>query len=105
MRNPEGVWDCLCKIRRDIKTLVRFLTCREMYIYFKDCSVVKSHKLSGVIERHCVSLDFLGDMEESDVGEFQGKVANYISRTVGEHSNSEPTKNNLGNRAFMMARK
>ena len=37
-----------------------------MRIYFKDCSIVKSHKLSGVIERHFLSLEFAKDLEESD---------------------------------------
>ena len=51
VRNPEGDWDWLGKTRRDLKSMGRFLTNREIYIYFKDCSIVKSHKLSGVIER------------------------------------------------------
>ena len=37
-----------------------------MRIYFKDRSILKSRKLSGVIEGHCLSLEFAGDMGESD---------------------------------------
>ena len=48
-RNPAGAWDWLCKKRRDLKATGRLLTNREMYIYFKDCIVAKSRKLSGVI--------------------------------------------------------
>ena len=66
-----------------------------MCIYFKHRIVVKSRKLSGVIERHCVSLDFADDEEESDGGKFQEKFANYI-RTIEEHLNSEPIEKQLG---------
>ena len=83
-RNPEVVWDWLGRQRRDLKTTGSLLASRETYIYFKDCSIVKSHKLSGVIERHCISLDFAGDLEESDGEAPQEKFANYL-RTIGEH--------------------
>ena len=59
-----------------------------MYIYFKDCSIVKSHKLSGVIERNCVSLEFAGDLEASDGDVAQDKFAKYIM-AVDEHLDSE----------------
>ena len=57
--------------RRDLKALCRFRTSREMYMYFKDCSLVKSHKLSGVIERLCPSLEFAGGPVESGGEVFQ----------------------------------
>ena len=71
VRNPEGVCGWLGKKRRGIKANGRSLANREMYIYFKDCSIVKSHKLSGVIGRNCISLDFAGDLEEPDGDVFQ----------------------------------
>ena len=82
----------------------RFLTNREMYIYFKDCRVAKSHKLSGVLDRQCISLEFVGDLGESDGEVPQEKFADYV-RTFGEHVNSESVENNLGNRMFTMVRK
>ena len=63
MRNAECVYGRLGVKRSDLKVMCRFLTSQEMYIYFKDCSLVKSHKLSGVIESHCVSLEFVCDLE------------------------------------------
>ena len=60
-----------------------------MYIYFKDCSLVKSHKLSGLIERHCLSLEFVGGLGESGGAVFQEKFAKYIM-AIDEHLNSEP---------------
>ena len=78
LRNPEGVGGGrLCKKRRDLKSMGRFLTNREMYIYFKDCSVVKSLKLSGDIERHCISLEFAG-----------GSVGNPMVRFFRKNSHS-----------------
>ena len=47
-RNPEGVCDRLGKKRRDLKSIGRFLTNREMYIYVKDCSIAKWRKLAGL---------------------------------------------------------
>ena len=76
VRNPGGVWDWIVKKRRDHKSTGRLLTSRDMYIYFKDCIVAKSRKLSGVIGRHFASLEFSADLEESDGGKFQGKLGN-----------------------------
>ena len=49
----------------------RFLTNREMYIYFKDCNVAKSHKLREVIERDCISIEFVAELKETDAAKFQ----------------------------------
>ena len=65
-RNPEGSYDWLRKTRRDLKSLRSFVANREMYIYFKDGSIVKSHKLSGDIDRKCLPLEFEGCLEEYD---------------------------------------
>ena len=47
---------------------------REVYIYFKDCRLSKSHKLREVVERHFISLEFAGDLKGTDDGESQGKL-------------------------------
>ena len=62
VRNPEGACDWVGKKRRDLKSTGRLLTSRDMYIYFKDGTIVKSRKLSGVIERHRLSLEFVEDL-------------------------------------------
>ena len=75
VRNPEVACDCIGKKRRDLKSHGRLLTNREMYIYFKDCIIAKSSKLSGVIERNRISLEFAEDLEESDCGGISGNVS------------------------------
>ena len=50
--------------RGDPKATGRHLTNRRFYNYFKDSSIVKSHKLGGVGEKHFVSLEFTGDVAD-----------------------------------------
>ena len=88
MRNQEGVWDWQGKGRIDLKAMGRFLTNREIYIYFKDCIIAQSRKLSGVVERHCESLEFAAGVGDSDGEVFQEKFEKYI-RAVDDHLNSE----------------
>ena len=57
VRNPEGVWDWLGKKRSDLKVTSRNLTNREVYNYFKDYIVLKSHKLGDVVGPHFISLE------------------------------------------------
>ena len=51
----------------------RNLTNRRVYNYFKGRSLVKSHKLSGEIEKHRVSLEVTGDLVGPDSEVFQEK--------------------------------
>ena len=62
VRNPEGVWDWLGKKRGGLKSMGRHLTNREVYSYFKECIVVKSHMIGEVVGKHCVSLHFMEDL-------------------------------------------
>ena len=73
MRNPEGRRCWLVGKRRGLKSSGGILTNREVYNYFKDRSLVKSHKSGGVIEKHCIPLEFMGDLEETDSEVFQEK--------------------------------
>ena len=93
VRNPEGVCDWLGRERGDIKSTVRLLTNREMYIYFKDCSLVKSRKLIGGMETFPI-LRFFGVWKSPMVG-FSGKFAKCVM-TIGEHLNSKSTKKKFG---------
>ena len=44
VRNPEGVWG---RLGGDSKISGIYLTSREMFDYFKETSIAKSHKLRG----------------------------------------------------------
>ena len=79
-------------------------TSREMYIYFKDCSLAESRKLTDVVERHCVSLEFVAELKEPDAVKFQEKSPNYI-RGIGGIWIPNASKNNLGMWAFMIVRR
>ena len=61
---------------------------RDMYIYYKDCTVVKSHKLRDVIARRGISLEFAAELKDPDAGKFQEKFPNYI-RPIEERLDSE----------------
>ena len=43
--------------RTDLKALGRRLTNRDIYNYFNERIVVKSHKLDGIIRRHCLAIE------------------------------------------------
>ena len=66
VRNPAGVWDWLGKIRNDLEALRRRVTYRGICNYFKECRLVKSHKMDEVIRKHCLTISFMGDLEESE---------------------------------------
>ena len=42
------------------------LTNRGIYNYFKECIVLKSHKLAEFIRKHCVTIERMDDLEESE---------------------------------------
>ena len=65
MRNPEGVWGWLEKKRNDLGKLGMHFDNRAIYNYFKERIVVKSHKLGGVIRKPCLTIEFVGGLEES----------------------------------------
>ena len=71
VRNPEGVWGWVVKKRRDRKSLGRYLTNREMSNYLKETRIAKSHKSHCVIGRHWPTLDFAGQMKESEDEQFR----------------------------------
>ena len=73
----------------------RHLTNQEVYNYFKDRSIAKSRKLSGVIAKNCISLEFMGDLVGPDSDVFQEKFPKYL-RTADEHVNSESVEKQFG---------
>ena len=62
-RNPKGVWGCLGGKRNDKRTLGRHLSNRDIYMYFKDFSVVKSHKSDEVIMGPFMAIVSMGGSE------------------------------------------
>ena len=74
VRNPVDVWGWLGQKRNDLKVTGRHLTNREVYNYFKDCIVVKSHKIGEVVGGNCVSLEFMKDLAEPNSEVFQEKT-------------------------------
>ena len=76
VRNPEGDWGWIGKKRRELKSLGRNLANREVRNYFKECSLVKSPKLSGLVEKHRQSLEFTGDLAGPDSEVFQENFQN-----------------------------
>ena len=71
-----GNWGSNIPRIRTRGTKPRYLTNREVYNYFKDCSLVKSHKLSGAIEKNLLPLEFMGDLMGPDGEVFQGNSPN-----------------------------
>ena len=59
-----------------------------IYKYFKDCSIAKSHKLGGVVEKHCLPIELMWDLEEPDSESPRDKFPKYLRRE-DEPVNSE----------------
>ena len=95
VRNPEGVWDWIGGKRRALKAMCRHLANREVYNYFKVCSIVKSRILSGVIEKNFISLEFMGDLLEPNSAVSQAQFSKYLRRVDG-HLNSESVEKQFG---------
>ena len=72
VRNPAGVWGRLGKKRHDMESLGRHLTNREIYNYFKGRRIVNSHKLAEVIRKHCLTVEFMEDLEDRECDIWQG---------------------------------
>ena len=49
-----------------LRTMGRRLTNREIYMYFKDRIVVKSHKLAEVITKHRLTSDCMAGLDDPD---------------------------------------
>ena len=56
--------------------------------YFKETTIAKSHKLHGVVERHCAALAFAGEMKVSGADQFQESFGDFL-RTIGELPNTD----------------
>ena len=77
--------------RRELKSLWRYLTNREMPKYFKETRISKSHKLHGVVGRHCLALDFVDQMGESEADHFRDSFWEFVS-TIDELLNTDPLR-------------
>ena len=66
----------------------KLLTNREMFNYFREDIMVKTHKLIGAIERHCATLEFTTQMEESEAEQFQDGFGEFL-RIIDEYLNTD----------------
>ena len=64
VQDPEGVRGWLSRKRDDLQRLGRNLTNREIYDYFIKCKVVSEYRLFSAIRTHCLTVDFMKDIEE-----------------------------------------
>ena len=65
----------------DLKVSGAHLTNRDIYMYLKECIVVKSHQSGEVIEKNCPTVDFAEDLEESDGDISPGTFRSFLKRT------------------------
>ena len=64
-------------------------------MYFRDWSVVKSHKLAEVIREQCLTVDFMEDLKDPDSDIPQGKFPCFLKWADGL-LNSGPLGRQLG---------
>ena len=100
-RTPDGFWDWLGRKRIELKNLGRVLTNREMFGYFREANVVKTHKLRQVVQNHCLAIEFTTRLGKNDDEGFRDKFGKVL-RTMGEYLNTEARGGNSGKRAFMI---
>ena len=79
IQDPEGVWDWLSKKRDDLQSLGRNLTNREIYDYFIKCKIVSEYPYFNVIRTHCLTVEFVGDLEGLEWELFQKKFAGHLN--------------------------
>ena len=88
MRTPEGVWDWTGKKRGELKSSGRYLTNREMFDYFRDSNIVKTHKLRTVIENHFLAMEFIKQLAPCESGDFQDDFGKFLM-AIGEYLNTD----------------
>ena len=70
-------------------------------MYFKDCSIVKSHNLDEVLRKNCAVIDFMEDMMGSDGDIPHVEFPSFLKRADGL-LNSESLDIQLSRRTFMI---
>ena len=78
VQDPEGAWGWLSKKRGDLNSLGRNLTNSEIYDYFIKCKIVADYRLFSVIRTHCLTVDFVEDLEELKWGSPKKEVRRTI---------------------------
>ena len=81
----------------------RRITNREIYNYFEYFSIVKSHNLAEVIRKQFLTVELMGDLEESVSDTSQGNFPNFL-RMEEELLRSDAIGGNLGVRRFTKVR-
>ena len=87
--------DWLSKKRDDLQSLGRDLINREIYDYFIKCKIVLDYRLFSVVRTHCLTLDFVNDLEglkrESPRKEFTDQLSIF-----GDMANSDSKRKKFG---------
>ena len=68
VRTPEGAWGWIGRKRRELEDLGRELANREVFDYFRGAAIVRNHTLSNIIVQHCLCVDFISKVENSEAG-------------------------------------
>ena len=81
VKTPEGVCDWVGrKKKRELKGLGTELANREVFDYFSGAALVKNHTLNNIIIQHCLSIDFINKIENSDAETFHDEFALFLSK-------------------------
>ena len=72
-----------------------FLTNREMFSYFREANVVKTHNLHAVIERHCLTMEFIKQLEAGDAEDFQDYFGKFL-RAIDGYLNTDALVKQFG---------
>ena len=80
VRTPEGVWDWIGRKRRELESLVIELPNREVFDYFRGEAIVKDHTLNNIIVQHCLSIDFISKVENSEAETSHDDFALFLSK-------------------------
>ena len=95
MRNPEGVWGWLGQERRELKIPGMFLTNREVFDYFRDADIAKTHKPHTGVAGNCLAMEFIKQLGAGGAEEFQDDFGKFV-RTIGEYLNTDALGKQFG---------
>ena len=79
VQDTEGARCWLSKKREDLQSLGRDLTNSEIYDFCIRCEIVSDYRLFTVIRTHCLTADFVNDLEDLKRGSPQKKFACQLS--------------------------
>ena len=66
VRTPEGVRGWVGRKRRELEAWVRELAIRDVLDYFRGEAIVRNHTPNNIIVQHCISIDFISKVGNSE---------------------------------------